>query len=238
MKPNYGYTAILVFFMVLSGLLPVYAHIGGQITGFAAAPLAEDPDSFDDIPRGYGNTRNDDLFGGIEGEIWFDKLGIGMRHAGRFFVTPVEVLDEGTDEVVTRNRDAWWYDGKGDIFASYHLFGGGSFIDPYIRYGAGIATRHLVSRSFGYDPDRDVWTTEEALSDDDDTDDRDDYDRLESAGIYQYVGAGAQLNLAGLVLGAGVNYNIIFQRIDSGSFDVDTFPANRVEARIYGGVAF
>jgi hypothetical protein len=238
MKQQRGHRLMLAVVMILFGGLHVHAHVGGQIIGFTAAPLAEDPDSIDDIPRQYGHTGNDDHFGGIEGDLWFDKLGIGMRHAGRFFVTSVAVLDERTEETVVRDRDAWWYDGRSDIFATYHLFGGGSFIDPYLRYGAGVATRHLNARSFGYDADRAVWTTEEAVPDDDDTDEWDDYDRLESAGMYQYVGAGAQLNLAGLVLGAGVNYNVIFQRFDSGPYDVETLPAHRFEARIYGGVAF
>ncbi len=230
MKCARGKTEILALLMVISVVLQVHAHIGGQIIGFAAATLAEDPTSVDDIPRQYRNTGNDDLYGGIEGEIWFDRLGIGMRHAGRFFDLPVAVLDERTEDVAVRDRDAWWFDGRSDIFAAYHLFGGGSFLDPYIRYGAGIATRNLISRNFGYDEDRDIWTTEKSL--------QNDYDRLQSAGIYQYVGAGAQLNLAGLVLGSGVNYNVIFQRIDSGSYDTDMLPAHRFEARVYGGVAF
>jgi len=235
------YTVAIVAAMVFgTGTTPVVAEVGGQIVGFAAAPLAEEPDSIDDLPREYRAMDDEELFAGIEGEIWFERFGFGMRHAGTFHHLEVVVLDESRDPVQSSARDAWWYDGQSDLFASFHLFHGGSGIDPYIRYGVGVSSRTFLNEHFGYDDDRDIWTTSEAPEDDADGDeDREDsYDRIVSAGMYQYLGAGVQLNLAGLVIGTGVNYNILNQQFGTIDETWGSFPKARFEARVYGGVAF
>lgn len=217
----------------------VFADTGGQIVGFAAAALVENPSSVEDLPQEYQNTDDEDLFGGIEGEIWFDRFGFGLRHAGRFDLLRVEVLDEDDDPVTTSTKEAWWYDAQTDLFAAFHLFGGGSFIDPYLRYGVGFAARYSLNENFGFDREREVWTTAEAPRDSDDDNDSDhSYDRVESAGMYQYIGGGIQCNLSGLVLGVGVNYNVLHQRYGSSDYEWEIYPASRFEARVYGGVAF
>ncbi|MFW5644194.1 MAG: hypothetical protein ACOCYQ_09215 [Alkalispirochaeta sp.] len=232
--------AAVAAMLVVTGIVPVAAQIGGQIVGFAAAPLAEDPDSIDDLPREYRKMNDEELFAGIEGELWFDRFGFGMRHAGTFHRLEVEVFDESVDSVRSSMKDAWWYDGQSDLFASFHLFRGGSGIDPYIRYGVGVSSRTYLNEHFGYDDTREIWTTAEAPQDDEDGDEEaeDSYDRVVSAGLYQYFGAGVQVNLSGLVIGTGVNYNILHQQFETVDETWGSFPKARFEARVYGGVAF
>lgn len=234
--------------LVAGSAVPLLAETGGQVVGFAGAALVENPSSVGDLPREYQDTDDNDMFGGFEGEIWFDRFGFGLRHAGRFEQREVEVVDEDDLPATTSTRDAWWYDGRTDLFAAFHFFDGGSLFDPYIRYGVGFASRTFLNSGFGYDRDRDIWTTAEAPDDSDDDDDDDDYDddydddhsheQIVSAGMYQYLGAGLQCNLSGLVLGVGVNYNILHQRYDQGDYEWDAYPVTRFEARVYGGVAF
>ncbi len=235
MSRTFGRTIIIAMFAGFVALHGVAADVGGQIVGFAAAAVVENPHDVNDLGREYENASNEDRYGGIEGEIWFDHLGFGLRHGGRFTMETVEVLDESESPAISSQRDAWWYEGYSDIFVSFHLFGGGSFIDPYIRYGGGVDVKSSITTDFGYDRDREVWTTEKAAEDDDDMESEERVDRV---GVYQYLGAGAQLNLAGLVLGTGVDYNVIYQNVGGFAFDGDTFSPHRFTVRIYGGIAF
>lgn len=226
--------ATITVTIVLIGIAvaPVAADVGGQIVGFAAAPLGDETNSFDDIPRGHNATEDEDLFGGLEGEIWFDRFGFGLRYAGRFERLDIEVVDGDSMD----RREAWWYDGQSDLFAAFHFFGGGSFFDPYLRYGIGYAARYRLNERLEYDESTEQWTRRD--DENDDTTAEPSYDQIESGGMYQYIGAGAQINLSGLVLGVGVNYNVLHQQFGAGEYEWQSFPKARFETRVYGGVAF
>ena len=181
-------------------LLPavVSAQVGGQLVAVGAVPFAENPDTVSDVSDSFRERSDQELFNGLEGEIWFDKVGFGARYLGRFNdLSPTQ--DAGQE---------WWYDWKGDLFLSYHLFRGGAFIDPYVRFAAGVAMRQNGDNE------------------------------IVNAGIHQYVGGGGQINLGGLVIGVGLNYNLLNQPIQPDDEDWQVYPTQRFEARLYGGVTF
>jgi hypothetical protein len=174
-------------------------RVGGQIVAVGVAPFAENPSTVRDVSRSYRDTNDDELFSGLEGEVWFGKVGVGGSYLGRF------VDDSRTPDPEPRE---WWYDWKSDLFVSYHLFRGGAFLDPFVRLGGGVAMR------------------------------ADEENTVTNAGIYQYLGGGAQVSLGGLVIGCGLNYNILNQRLQPDSTSWEMYPTRRFEARVYGGVSF
>lgn len=174
-------------------------RVGGQIVAIGAAPFAENPSTVRDVSRSYRDTNKDELFSGLEGEIWVGQIGIGGSYLGRF-------VDEGVEE--DSEEQEWWYDWKSDLFVSYHIFRGGAFLDPFVRLGGGVTMR------------------------------ADEKDAVTNAGIYQYVGGGAHMSLGGLVIGCGLNYNILNQRFQPDGTSWEMYPTRRFEARIYGGVSF
>jgi hypothetical protein len=174
-------------------------RVGGQIVAVGVAPFAENPSTVRDVSRSYRDTSDDELFSGLEGEVWVGNVGFGGSYLGRF----VDERPEPEDA-----EPAWWYDWKGDLFVSYHLFRGGAFLDPFVRLGGGVAMR------------------------------ADEENTVTNAGIYQYLGGGAQVSLGGLVIGCGLNYNILNQRLQPDSTSWEMYPTRRFEARVYGGVSF
>lgn len=173
-------------------------RIGGQIVAVGVAPFTEDPSTVKDVSRSYRETNEDELFSGLEAEIWVDQVGVGGSYLGRF-VDESATGDDGQE---------WWYDWKSDLFVSYHLFRGGAFLDPFVRLGGGVAMRADADSS------------------------------VTNAGIHQYLGGGAQVNLGGVVIGCGLNYNILNQRLQPDGTSWEMYPSRRFEARVYGGVAF
>lgn len=108
-----------------------------------------------------------DPFGGIGWEVTIDQIGFGGTYLVKFF------QDRGSD---------WWLDWYGaGVYVSYHLLGGGSSIDPFIRTGLGCAGRVLLE----YNP---------AVSD------------PLAISLFPFVGAGADVRLGALNLGATVDY--------------------------------
>jgi hypothetical protein len=176
-----------------------HGRVGGQIVAVGVAPFAENPSTVRDVSRSYRDTNDDELFSGLEGEVWFGTVGIGGSYLGRF-------VDESPEPA--EDPQEWWYDWKSDLFVSYHLFRGGAFLDPFVRLGGGVAMR------------------------------ADQDDSVTNAGIYQYLGGGAQVSLGGLVIGCGLNYNILNQRLQPDSTSWEMYPTRRFEARVYGGVSF
>jgi hypothetical protein len=176
-----------------------HGRVGGQIVAVGVAPFAENPSTVRDVSRSYRGTNDDELFSGLEGELWFGTVGFGGSYLGRFVDESAESGDAAQE---------WWYDWKSDLFVSYHLFRGGAFLDPFVRLGGGVAMRS------------------------------DENDSVTNAGIYQYLGGGAQVSLGGLVIGCGLNYNILNQRLQPDSTSWEMYPTRRFEARVYGGVSF
>lgn len=221
-------------YILVAGLLAIHAvvvfarPVGFQITGMAVAPFAEDPDTLGDVADRYQDTDPDRMFSGIEMELWIGSLGFGGRYVARF--DGFEVDDADVRAEAGTDID-WWLDQRSDLFLSYHLFGGGAFIDPYIRYGIGFAAQIDLNDGVWYDDEADEWTVTRP-------EDYDSSDPIRTASIYQYLGLGLQTNLRGLVVGCGVNYTVLNQSVYSDDMDWGRYPTERFEGRLYGGIAF
>lgn len=222
---NYARTRRIVSALLFAGiaLVPLSADPGIQIVGLGVAGFADTPESIDAVAREYRSTPTDQLFSGVEAEVWLsDRLGLGGRYVAR-------LINFEIDPAVSAGTDNWWLDSFSDAFVSYHLFGTGSFLDPYVRYGLGIALRSDLA-SDAYLDANDEWTkygeSETA------------YDQIVNASLYQYLGVGGQINLGGLVLGVGLNYTILNTPVsDEFGRGYTVYPLERFEARLYGGIA-
>lgn len=194
----------VIVLAVLAATLPASysaAQAGGQLLAVGAAALNEDPATPADLSRSYQRVDARELFTGLEAELWVNRVGIGGRYIGRMQPTD--------DSAATADlANGYLYDWKSDLFFAYHFFRGGAFIDPYARFGVGVAMRAT------------------------------DGTEVTQAGLYQYLGAGGQINLGGLVAGAGVNYTILNQQLQPEDTDWTVYPISRFEVRLYGGIAF
>lgn len=224
----HGKRYILIVGLILTHAIAAWANpVGFQITGMAVAPFAEDPDSIGDVADRYRDTDADRMFSGIEMEMWIGSFGFGGRYVARF--DSFEISD-ATVRAETGSDTDWWLDQKSDLFLSYHLFGGGSFIDPYLRYGIGFAAQIDLDDGAYYDDDADTWVSTRP-------DDYDGHNSIRTASLYQYLGVGIQTNLRGLVLGCGLNYTVLNQSVHSDGSDWGLYPTERFEGRVYGGIA-
>jgi len=201
--------------------------VGFQISGMAVAPFAEDPDSLGDVADRYRDTDSERMFSGVEMELWIGSFGFGGRYIARF--DGFDITDPEVREASGSDID-WWLDQKSDLFLAYHLFGGGALVDPYVRYGIGFAAQIDLDDGAYYDDAADAWTTERPER-------YDGPDSIRTASLYQYLGVGVQTNLRGLVVGVGLNYTVLNQRVYPSGSDWGLYPTERFEGRVYGGIA-
>ncbi len=217
---------IAIVFLSCTGFLAA-RPVGFQIVGMAVAPFADDPESLGDVADQYRDTDPDRMLSGVEMELLIGSFGLGIRHVARF--DAFEIDDPVVREQAGTDTD-WWLDQRSDLFFSYHVFGIGSFIDPYVRYGLGFAARIDVDDGAYYDETNDEWTVSRR-------DAYGDSDSIRSASLYQYLGIGIQTNLRGLVVGFGVNYTVLNQGVEPDDSDWGLYPNERFEGRLYGGIA-
>lgn len=196
-----------------------------QMTLYGAGEFSENPDTVKDMSAPFRERSQEqtDLYNGAALELTFGGVGIGARYGTRFtsFDVPAEL---GVDQDVD-----WWHDWKTDLYVSGHLFGGGAFIDPYVQFGVGTAGRAHLEEDVYFDEDGTWNRYEEGESD--------SY-QLTNLSMYQYIGTGAQVNVSGVLIGAGLNYHIFNQHLDAPEENWGTYPLQRFEVRIYGGVSF
>lgn len=103
----------------------------------------------------------------------------------------------------------WWLDWDAQpLFASYHLLGSRSFIDPFVDAGLGCAGRVYL----GPGP-----TAEDRLL----------------LTLYPFVGAGAALVLDGLHLGAKLSYALDRSAIPATA--IPAYPLGRFQAQVFAG---
>jgi len=115
------------------------------------------------------------------------------------------------------DTDDWWMDWKADAFVSYHLFGTRSFLDPFLVVGTGTAARVNIA-------DDHVRTADEPTG-------------ITGMSVYQYAGAGGEMNFGGLVIGTALNYIVMNQAVESADAQWDAYPTDRFEVLVFGGVA-
>jgi len=188
----------------------------------SAAEFGEKPDGVRGAARSYGDVDESARYGGLYWEILFDKVGLGMRYLGRFDSDSYQTAELAEEET-------WWVDWKGDLYISYHLFEQRSLLDPFIQYGIGTAGRSSLEPDGHYEEGADGELRYVEYENDDDS------ERLVSASLYQYLGAGLALNLSRLQIGARFSYNLVDQELPGGTFNPTE--ADRFEVSLFGGVA-
>ena len=161
------------------------------------------------------------LMAGLHWEVIFNRSGLGMHYLANFDQQPT------LDPLM---RNAWRLDFNGDLFWSYHLFGGGALFDPFVELGVGNFGRVNLNASAG------SWQIGETG----------EYEYTLSTGpgpgalmnmtIYPYVAAGVSLDIRGLLLGATVAYRPPVAMGIPGT-DIDMYPYKRFQVNLYGGVA-
>jgi len=135
-------------------------------------------------------------FGGFGWEVLFGNVGIGGAYA------------------VVFNQDAasnWWLDWETQpVYASYHLLGAKSFIDPFVDAGLGCAGSICLGPS---------ENAGEGLA----------------LTIYPFVSAGATLELNGLRLGAKLSYALGQSAIPVTT--IPEYPLGRFQLSVFAGIS-
>ena len=137
---------------------------------------------------------NDTTFGGIGWEVVMDHIGIG----GQYLVDFHEDSPNG-----------WWLDWNGQAaYASYHILGASSFIDPFVDLGVGSAGR--------------VFLGPEATG----------ASRL-AISVFPFASAGASLDLQGFRLGAKLSCSLGHTAIPATS--IPDYPLGRFQVSVFAG---
>jgi hypothetical protein len=119
------------------------------------------------VDQAFSALSDDMALGGIGWEVVIRRFGLGGDYLVHF---------------EPDSNDSWWLDWEVQpLFASYHLFGGGAKIDPFVDAGLGCAGRvYLGPAAIGSD-------------------------RL-GISLYPFAGAGLALNLDAFRIGTKLSY--------------------------------
>ena len=147
--------------------------------------------SFDQAIEAIGN---DGSFGGFGWEVVMDHIGIGGQY----------LVDFHEDA-----PNSWWLDWNGQAaYASYHILGSSSFIDPFVDLGIGSAGRVFLG------PETTVAS------------------RL-AISVFPFASAGASLDLQGFRLGAKLSYSLGRTAIPATS--IPDYPLGRFQVSAFAG---
>jgi hypothetical protein len=150
--------------------------------------------SFDQAVRALGN---DSPFCGIGWEVVLGHIGIGGQY----------LVDFHED-----SPDSWWLDWNGEAaYASYHLFGARSAVDPFVDAGIGSAGRVFLGPA-------DCDAARLAIS------------------VYPFASAGASIDLHGLRLGAKLSYALGPTAIPATT--IPDYPIGRFQVCAFAGFSF
>lgn len=207
-------TLIVLILLCCSTLL--FARGQFRMTGEISTNFADKP-SLESLKSIFDDTDN--LFAGFHWEVLIDRLGFGMHYRVKF------------DRVETGESNPeydWSLDWDGDMFLSYHFFGAGSFLDPYVQIGLGSMGRVDIDDDDGYwILDDGVWEYYYEL---------DPTDRaVSNLSLYGFAGAGFALNFDGFLLGAQLNYRPVSTAVPGTQFD--EYPMQNFQFLLYGGIA-
>ena len=185
----------------------------------AGADFAERPSYTDIIPE-FEISAN--VFEGALFEVITRRIvGFGVRGLIRF--SEVEAPTEFYD------TSAWFFDWNGALFVSGHLFGGGSFFDPFVELGYGVAGRANISSTRSGE-----WIEEESgLSRYRWYEDGDE--ALKNLSLFPVVAAGVAFDLSGFLVGARLEFRPLINAIPV--TPVDNYPLTRFHVGIFGGLA-
>ena len=202
---------LLTLVVATLALMPVWADGQFRIAGNASTPMRTLPDGGPDVWN--VTVPNELTMTGWHWEVIFNHVGLGMHYDMRFY-EPIVVQPEDSE---------WFLDWKGDFFLSYHLFGGGALLDPFVEFGWGNAGSAMITSPTYVDyPD---WEDEVA------------HGNATALSFYNYFAAGLAIDLNGLLLGAKLSYipSELAQPIPDSS--VDFYGLEPFEVSFFGGVA-
>ncbi|MBN1412161.1 MAG: hypothetical protein JW969_15055 [Spirochaetales bacterium] len=186
---------IILMLIISTSVFTAYAGSQVRITLATAMDFIHAPD-FDEVIDGFSN-REMGQFWGIGWEVIFDHLGIGGNYMSCFD------KNDSYD---------WCVDWYGEVFyLSYHLFGGGAFVDPFAQVGLGSAGRVDLS-SYEFE----------------------DLDRLNIA-LFPFVSVGCGLDFDGFLLSAKLNYAPKIGPVPVTPIRV--YPLNNFQVVISAGIA-
>jgi hypothetical protein len=205
------FISVLSLTLLLAGSL--FADGQFRIAGDVSTEFAEQP-SFDDALSEFDTGDQGDFFTGWHWEVIMDKIGFGMIYQIKF--------DE-TKLITSPSSDAW-LDWKGGMFVSYHLFGGGSLIDPFAEIGYANAGRVIISDLDDFDYGG--YDFEEYLN---------EGEAVTNMSLYPYIAGGVAIDLDGFLFGAKLSYHPIVSTIP---VPFDEYPLKAFEVGIFGGLAF
>ncbi len=153
-----------------------------------AAQFAERPTLFS-VQSAFDDRAK--IFWGPSWEVIIDNVGFGMNYLVKF-----DRLSTGLEYP---SYD-WSLDWLGDLFVSYHVFGVGRLLDPFIAVGFGNAGRVDVDANNGY------WVETSPGEWDYVYGSHTGQGVVSNMSLYPYIGAGLALDLGGVVLGSRVDY--------------------------------
>ena len=123
---------------ILFGFAIVVASLSATTTMTLGAVVVSDYGAMPDYKQVLAAPFGQRPFEGLEWELAIDRFGFGGTYAVNF------------------SKDAasnWWLDWYGiPLFVSYHLFGTGDFLDPFVEAGIGCAGRVFTSTGSTADP--------------------------------------------------------------------------------------
>ena len=114
-----------IFVVLVLAAGPLFSDTQVRLTGNVALDFVERP-SLKEVVDGF-SKRNQDVAWGFGWEVILNHLGMGGTYLVNFF---------------QEDNSEWWFDWIGQAFyLSYHFFGAGAFIDPFVEAGVGSAGR-------------------------------------------------------------------------------------------------
>lgn len=208
---------IIAVFVVALAAFSVQADPQFRISADFAADFMQRP-TVEEVRSVFDDQST--LFWGPQMEIIVDRVGFGWHTLVNFDHRETGFTDPAYD---------WTLDWLGDFFVSYHFFGGGSFLDPFVELGFGNAGRVDLGDESGYWAEIDgAWKYEVAPWDPTE-------EAVQNLALYPYVGAGLALDLGGLLVGARLAYRPTVLPIPATQFEV--YPLTNFQVGLFGGIA-
>jgi len=197
-------TTAIAFILAAGMAVSAFAGPTFSLTGNIAAGLSETP-TFEEALQSL--TENPNPLWGLGWELTLRHFGFG-----------------GTYMVNFSRDDAnqWALDWYGEaIYVSYHLFGGGAFIDPFVQAGVGCSGQVTIGPYYYYPyyPD---------------TEDADFMPQGLMISLFPSVGAGVAMHLEGFTVGAKLKYMPFNSPIPAAW--IPGYPSGQFQAEVFAGV--
>jgi hypothetical protein len=162
------------------------------------------------------------VFWGPSWEVILDNVGFGMHYLVKF-----DRLTTGQEYPLYD----WSLDWLGDLYLSYHIFGVGRLLDPFIEIGFGNAGRVDLDATYGY------WVEDASGEWDYMHEWHPSHSRgaVSNMSLFPYIGAGLALDFDGIVLGARINYRPLVLPIPGTQFY--DYPLTNIQVGFSAGIA-